>query len=270
VFGPWRVTVDAIPSIVTYWNNLWVYLRLHGPGAPTLTIVYWSLSLEEQFYLLFPLFLVLLPWVRYRVTVLLAIIVAQLPLDRPEWSLAWAFRSDAIALGVCVYVASRTQAYKVMAEKVGHSRYALVAVATVALVAFVLVPRMLGERPGMVGIVALLAAVLVFAASFDCDCVLPIPGLGGVMDWIGTRSYGLYLAHAPVFNGVWELWYRLAKALDIAYRPGFLPFIALAGLGLLVVITEGLYRWVESPLRAHGRKVARRFEGPAAAGYATR
>ncbi|MDQ3469293.1 MAG: acyltransferase, partial [Actinomycetota bacterium] len=65
------------------------------------------------------------------------------------------------------------------------------------------------------------------------------PLLGGsVLLWIGTRSYGLYLYHWPVYQGI-----RRVAGVGLT-----LPQFLLA-MAITVPITEASYRFVETPIR---------------------
>ncbi|MEQ1723117.1 MAG: acyltransferase, partial [Pseudobdellovibrio sp.] len=69
--------------------------------------IYWSLSLEEQFYILLPiLVLVFRNYFKY------FLIVASLCLffvNRPEWSWGWALRTDAIMFGVLISIFNQSK-----------------------------------------------------------------------------------------------------------------------------------------------------------------
>lgn len=63
-----------------------------------------------------------------------------------------------------------------------------------------------------------------------------------VMKWIGTRSYGIYLWHWPIFMVT-------RPGVDVADR----PYVAFAvRTALTFVIAEVSYRYVESPIRHKG------------------
>jgi hypothetical protein len=87
-------------------------------------------------------------------------------------------------------------------------------------------------------VVALVTALLVMAASH------PAAEFGGllgnpVMSWLGTRSYGIYLWHWPIFMVT-------RPDLDIALRGWW---AALVSLGLTFAAAEASYRWLEMPIR---------------------
>ena len=76
------------------------------------------------------------------------------------------------------------------------------------------------------------------------------------MRWLGVRSYGIYLWHWPVFMVT-------RPELDVPF--GGLPLLALR-LGLTILLADLSYRFVETPIRrgALGRawKVLREARGP--------
>lgn len=61
-----------------------------------------------------------------------------------------------------------------------------------------------------IGAIALLSALLVWIASYDQDYLLSAGRLQQLMGWVGSRSYGIYLIHIPV--------YFLVREVIFAYR----------------------------------------------------
>ena len=66
------------------------------------------------------------------------------------------------------------------------------------------------------------------------------------MEWVGERSYGLYLWHWPVL--------LLMLAALPAQEAGSLGYwmLRLVAVVLTVVVAELSYRWVETPIRRQG------------------
>jgi peptidoglycan/LPS O-acetylase OafA/YrhL len=73
-----------------------------------------------------------------------------------------------------------------------------------------------------------------------------------IVDWIGTRSYGLYLIHLPAMMLAGELTWRMRAYDGIWLR-------AAIALAVLVAATECCYRLIECPIREYGRRVAHRY-----------
>jgi peptidoglycan/LPS O-acetylase OafA/YrhL len=101
-----------------------------------------------------------------------------------------------------------------------------------------------------------LASLAVVAAAAHPGARLTRLALGNVvMRWIGTRSYGLYLYHWPVY----QMFRRFAGR-------GLTPAEFVVLTSVACVIAEASYRWVEMPVRL-GRfgEWWRRFRAPLAA-----
>jgi peptidoglycan/LPS O-acetylase OafA/YrhL len=107
--------------------------------------------------------------------------------------------------------------------------------------------------------VAFVSAGLVLLASYDRGYVLPVHrSLKAILAWIGSRSYGVYLIHIPLFCLVIEIWFRYSKfaggsTLDPRY------FYALAIPILLPALAELNFKFIESPLRRKGRQLAKQI-----------
>jgi len=78
VFGSWLDNLRSFTAVATFTGNVANQFGLIlGPNS-----VYWSLSLEEQFYFLFPLFLLFVRGTRRRTVVLVVLVAIQFFVDR--------------------------------------------------------------------------------------------------------------------------------------------------------------------------------------------
>lgn len=221
---------------------------------------YWSLSLEEQFYLALP-FVIFLARGRLSM-VLVAIAASQFFIKRvgPFGDLLFAnLRCDALCLGVLLAIWSRSAEYRRL-EPAGLAtplaRWLLPAV-FVAVFALAAGPA-LGYPRCTVGVLALLAATIVWIASYDRDYLLPPGRVKRAACWVGARSYAMYLIHIPVYCATIELWTRLRPAV---LRPGLhhAALLVATGLPVVLLLADINYRFVERPLRRHGALIAERI-----------
>jgi peptidoglycan/LPS O-acetylase OafA/YrhL len=243
MFGSLDTNVVAAKAAALFYFDVFAALGnntgIFGP--------YWSLSLEEQFYAVFPLLLILVPNKRYRIiamTLADAALVALPPFAGP-------LRADPIFYGVIIYH------FALPAPRLPRLTTACLTVALV--VALLTAQTFLDQRvpywlaylmPGI------FSAILVWLASQQKN---HIPSLGRhldlVFDWIGTRSYGLYLIHLPAYMAAGEITWRLQLADSPLGRGG----IALV---LMLAATEICFRYLEVPLRSAARTIAHTIVEP--------
>jgi peptidoglycan/LPS O-acetylase OafA/YrhL len=239
--------IAALLNVANIWEGLFWPKHIAGITSP-----YWSLSLEEQFYVLFPLALLLL---RKKLAWFMAALFAY-QFVLPDTTLALLTRPGDIAGGVLIALTAG-RAWQGMAPPRPIARRAWMRPA--ALLAWVaLSGGLLGERfpfgngPKW-GLEACLCTALVWAAARDRGLVLADSGLSRVLQWIGARSYSLYLVHMPMF----------ALAHEIASRAGLAvhghdarAVVILLSLALPATLAAAMltYRWIEMPLRAYGAK----------------
>lgn len=218
---------------------------LCGPNG-----IYWSISLEEQFYLVFP-FLFLLP---RRLMVLGLIGIVAIFAFIPRTTLVWMVRLDAIALGVLLALARETEAYQAFEPRFLAARPMRWIVIPLLLAGLIIVPAGKGLVPFFPTLVSLIALLLVFLASYD-KYYLAAPGaVRSVLVWIGQRSFAMYLMHNTVFWIVNGMYARLFPATPVG--PNLtMPFI-LAAAALLVLFSDASFRLLETPLRQRGKRMA--------------
>ncbi len=223
-------------------------------GRPPLLQHLWSLSVEEQFYLLWPLALVFL---RRRTNRLRVAMVAACGAAASAALMAGLYHSggdpsavyfdsfthaEGLLIGCALAAAvppwqmatSVTPAARRLLERSGAVALALVAVG-LAVLGF---RSSVTYRGGMLA-VDLATAVAIAAVAH------PAGRLGGLLDrqplrWAGLRSYSLYLWHWPIFE-------LTRPGVDIS-GPGWL--LLPLRLGLTVLAAELSFRYVEQPWRS--------------------
>lgn len=235
--------------------------HMYGWLAPN--NVYWSLSLEEQFYALLPLFLLLITGRRARIIALLLVIAVQFPLARNPFGDLTAqylasFRIDGFAWGVLVFMLSRSAWYRRLEPQFLLRKPLALSATILLLYLLVAVPAQLFAWSINIGLLAMVAAALVWLSSYGKGYLFGYQRLSRSMQWLGARSYGIYLIHMPVFRFTHEGAARYLQASGQEYSLAVVPFLLLfAGL-LIVLLAELNFRFVEEPLRRLGSERAKR------------
>lgn len=226
------------------------------------SFVYWSLSLEEQFYLLFPFLIVLFR--RHLSWLLIAIALLQIFTPRQHPYLMM-FRTDALALGILLALWSRNASWRCLQPvffALGRWGCLLLALACIGIMALFSSP--LAPTRHAVGVIAVLSALLVLMAAYDRGLLLPEGRFKALLVWIGERSYAIYLIHVPAFFATRELFYRLysEQAASIQLAVAYLT----CALVILLVSVELNFRLLEIPLRKRGALLSARILRPVSAG----
>lgn len=250
----WELTSLRNQSIATllYVQN---WYRMFGdPGRAPLSHT-WSLSIEEQWYLIWPFLLGgLLLATRYRRAVTLGVLA--LATVASAVAMAWYFdaygwgraygsttaRAGELILGGIVAIVWREWG-ALRSRRLQSVVEAMAVVAVVALVAEFATLRAtdaLTYRGG--SYLAAVATALIIVAVLQPRS----PIVGRALSWsavtaIGLVSYGLYLFHVPLFR------WMSADAVGLDGPP--LLAIRLLTLGAMAYAS---YRWIEMPVR-HGR-----------------
>ena len=257
VFGPVMLgMVYASVAALLYMAN-WVVVSVQ-----TLWILghTWSLSIEEQFYLIWPLcLLALLRWVRRRGFILAllllgisASLILKVVLVRADSSVLRIFfgldtRFDELLIGCVVGVFASWGLLAGSRRSLGG--FGAAAAAGAALLAFMLWraiwrdPVMLGGGMTVAAAAAgvLIADIIARPSGWLASALGRQPLVG-----IGRISYGLYLWHFPIVYG--------CGALAVDGTPPDLPRAALA-IGLTFLAAAASFRWIEQPML----RIKRRF-----------
>lgn len=228
----WTLVAGAL----TWTSNV---TMMDGQSPITPLTHTWSLAVEEQFYVLWPL--VLLVLVRFRRTFVvmalaylaLASVVTRIQVFDPTVYLGHSYlgldtRADQLLIGAILAVAS-----------VGSRDRRVSAWWAVPPVALILVVGLLPYRSLLTPtIVALSAAAVLFVATRTS-----VPWLEGRrLMWVGVHAYGIYLYHRPI-----------GMAVDAAV-PGDSWWVAAPfTVGVTLVVAWASLRWVENPIRKRFR-----------------
>ncbi|MGF6152685.1 acyltransferase family protein [Pseudomonas fluorescens] len=253
-FGTLHANVQAtLAGIAQYANFRFADSFYHYEYGTS--FVYWSLSLEEQFYLLFPLLILVCR--KHLVWALLALVAVQvLTLRTP---ILMVVRTDALALGVLLAMWSGRPGY-VRWEPTFLRRpwVGVSALVVISLTLSVLATDRFTFTNYRIGAIAVLSAVLVWVASYNRDYLMPRGLLKSLMTWIGSRSYGIYLIHIPAYSLVREFIFRL-QAVNLPNPAGHPILTLLIAGGVIALLSELNYRCIEMPMRNRGAALVLRL-----------
>lgn len=224
---------------------------------------YWSLSLEEQFYMLYP-FLFFLVNRKVLVAVLCFAIIAQLFWARPFGSYAWHFRTDALSWGVLLGFFSTTRVYAKSARRLLHYRYLLTALMYLLILLLPVISRELQgggaqAKPYGVATIAFVSGIIVLIASYDFKCIGNTGVYNKIMLYLGARSYSIYVTHLILFMIIAAVAGR--SEFKMISGESMVSDISYSTLSLLVVLaaSELSYRYIEKRYRPRGPHMARQL-----------
>jgi peptidoglycan/LPS O-acetylase OafA/YrhL len=238
-------------------SNYW-FIAFGSDGAPAGTVPYWSLAVEEHFYLVFPF--VYLAVNRYfsrrtqaaafwafcaAVCVWRCVLVLVFGVPEDRTYLATDTRFDSILFGCALAMGLNP----VLDRPVGQERLWkwIVVPAAVALLVFTFVYRAPWFRETIRYSLQGIALTPVFIACIRFPNWLPFRALNArAVAFVGVLSFTLYLSHQIALAG-WNFWF-----------PSMTPFsTACVALVSAFVLSLAIHRFVEKPCAAIRKRLAR-------------
>jgi peptidoglycan/LPS O-acetylase OafA/YrhL len=252
----------ALLAAATYTSN-W-YLILHHvsyfaaisqAGAPPPFDHLWSLAIEEQFYLVWPLIvlcvIVRLDARRARVICALTgaavsalIMVIQYTPGGDPSAVYYGTDTHASALLIGAALALAWPLRRLAAIPAAHTRRLdMAGIAGLVVLAWA-VGHFSGGDPVVYPVGLLLAAVAaagLIAAAAGHGVIAALTSIQPLR-WIGVRSYGIYLWHWPV----------IALGTALAGRRASSPWTWLVETGVTIALASASWRFIETPIMRNG------------------
>ena len=217
---------------------------------------YWSLSLEEQFYLVIPLLFLIKP--RALKWTLIGVCIAQMLVRRPVGGSLWFMRSDALLMGVLIAMSLEMPWRQKLEPAFLGSNRICTWVGVLGLLGMLSAFGAANQEKHFwcaQAFVSICAALLVWVASFDKSYIMPECQLKKALVWLGARSYAMYLVHPLCFMLVrvgWARWEPVGTVFD----DGYILYFCGSAMALVLLFSELNYRLMEVPLRDLGRRLA--------------
>ncbi|CCV15116.1 acyltransferase family protein [Mesorhizobium sp. STM 4661] len=232
---------------INFWLIRWSFDYFAPDAANNPFIHFWSLSVEEQFYLAWPALLLLAAWLRPgRRAAILVIGLA-----------------GVVSFAVCAWLTEISQPWAFYFSPLRAWEFAAGGLATMAPAGFWRQRPQLGAACGWLGLALIAGAYLIFSEDAPFPGVMAlVPVAGAVLlllsgsgnmqkgpsavlslpplQWLGKLSYSLYLWHWPV----------------IVYAAMMVPELSLADrlgcLALTLALSIFTYNFIENPIRRNG------------------
>jgi len=170
----------------------------------------------------------------------------------------FSFRLDAMMWGILLCLFTRTTLYKDI-EPTALDTSLLKRFTLTVFLLYMLgaIAGQLMAVPIAVGLIAINALILVWLASYQKGYIYCPSMLSSLLQWLGSRSYALYVIHMFAYHLSTEIWSRVAVKEGLTLAQGYTTELLLTSVIIMIVLSELNYRFVEVPLRRKGAEIAR-------------
>lgn len=263
---------------LTFSNN-WVEISAgssyFNTTSPQLFVNFWSLAVEEQFYLIWPLAFVILMATtrtgRQRVGILLGLAAASALLmallftpgqDATRVYYGTDTHAFGLMIGAAMAISAASESWNLFDQRWYERSRVLLAIAGLAglvVLMFWLEPSSSFAYRGGILLASVCTALVIGAFPGRRNALQAFFDLPPLV-WIGQRSYGIYMWHWPVI--------LLLAAFAPAVAPDSLGSWLQRGAALVlsIALAAASFRWIENPVRRNGfKETFRRIGGAIAA-----
>ncbi len=263
---------QALLGAITYSSNWWQighqsYFAQFGPPDPLQHL--WSLGIEEQFYLVWPLLLIIVlktcestriragvAWAAAALSALTMALIYVPGADPSRVYYGTDTHSSALLIGSALALSWPLRRLQGLARQ-NVQAFDAVGLAGIAVLGWAM-GHFAGHDPSLYPyglVIAALAAGGVVLAAASTGLVSWLLGWGPLR-WIGVRSYGIYLWHWPV----------IALTAAALKQRSESPPLWLAETVLAIGLAAASWRWVEQPIMRDGFRATIRNRATAVTG----
>ncbi len=247
-----RDAIGALLYISNWWQLWFGQSYFEAALRPPLLRHLWSLAVEEQFYVLWPIAMIGLVRLRRNaaigvlavgatVSALIMWLLQRHSLDSTRAYLGTDSRAFGLLVGAIFALAVSTYPKLLAWPAAAATAVGVTGLGGIAWSTWSLSSETKWLFPfGFLVVDATTVAVLLAVSSHREKWLSTALG-NPVLRWLGTRSYGLYLFHFPIFQ-------MMRPRVDLANHWWVNPL----RVGLSVIMAELSYRLIETPFRVHG------------------
>lgn len=249
IISPERLTatmLDATAALLQVANLHFYNCAINHAGMCGNGAIYWTLSLEFQFYLLLPLFLLLCPK-KYWAGILVLLLVVQLFIPHAHWTNLHSFiRTESFIFGVLIALLQSRKEACIVTPRFLTSCWIHYPVFLLLVLLLCVAGNQHAQLiPNSIALTAILSGALVFIASYNDNYLLSDTWIKRSLLWVGDRSYSIYLLH-PIVLG-WVCRGMQHSGIDQERRVYYFLTL-LAGTLAVAVLAELNYRLIERKL----------------------
>lgn len=245
---PWGAIVASALYVLNYYEIV--------VGTESRYVFHcWSLAVEEQFYLLWPLALLFVVRRGWSISKSLVVLVVAVWLLRPLLIVAFGVgdvylyraletRADQLGVGCLLAVVVRTVQWRAFFERLASRVWLVLALLAGLIASLTLFRGTLLFQYGLgytlePVLVALLIPVVILAASGTGWMARLLNARVPVL--IGQISYGMYLFHPVLMDP--------ARHFFLRFMPGATPLAVIFSISVVFVVAYFSFRFFEQPLR---------------------